>query len=49
MKVIFLIKCNDLWLVDSINDDEATAGFVTAGEEPSLDELQGFTTYALTS
>ena len=48
MEVVFLVESNDLWFIDSINDDEATACFVTAGEEPSLDELQGFTAYALT-
>lgn len=48
MKVILLIECNNLRLVDSIYDDKAAASFVTTGEEPSLNKLQRLATYALT-
>ena len=48
VKVILLIECNNLRLVDSIYDDKAAASFVTTGEEPSLNELQYLTTYTLT-
>ena len=39
VKVIFLVECDDLRIVDSIYDDKATASFVATGEEPSFNEL----------
>lgn len=48
VKVIFLVKCNDLRFVYCIYDNKAAASFIATGEEPSLNELQCFTTYALT-
>lgn len=47
METVFLIECDDLRLVDGINDDETATGLVAAGIEPSFDELQSFAANAL--
>ena len=47
-KVIFLIECDDLRLLDTTHDHNAEVSSDTTGEEPSLNEQQFLTSYTLT-